>query len=193
MSISSDGNWTCFVPQQQQPLQGSLSGPPTPHITTMPGDDGGGTTGPIAGALLSNSILANALAEKEPLEYRLLQEQKELQEAQLQEQQWLQQTQEKELREMQRLQEEEKFRTVAEKYTAVHHDHNDPATWSCYDAISSSSSSSGQMGSLGSFGRGGGYTPAALGGVAALAAIAAASRDNREGRNGGVYGMDMDI
>lgn len=111
------------------------------------------------------------------------QEKQKLQEAQQQEQQRLQEAQQMEIQAMQRQQEEHaKAQAVAK--AAVHHDHNDPATWGY------GNSPSQFTGYLGGYGRG--YTPAAIGGVAALAA-ASAMAANRQRTTSSGSGMDMDM
>ncbi|KAG0046801.1 hypothetical protein BGZ83_008016 [Gryganskiella cystojenkinii] len=176
--------------------QGSQSSPQTPLALA-----------PVSSVTQTSNVFTSALGEQQPLEYRLLQEQQKLQQAQQQEQQQLQQTQQQELREMQRqIEEETKAMTAQHQHqlhhqqqrqgspprqNAVHHDHNDPATWGFENT------STGQFtGYLGGYGKG--YTPALTGGVAALAAasaMAASRYPNGSGRSpgGSTSGMDMDM
>ncbi|KAG0335929.1 hypothetical protein BG000_007109 [Podila horticola] len=149
---------------------GSHSSPPTPQ-------------GSFGAHTASSNMFASALAEQGSIEYRMQQEKQKLQEAQQQEQQRLQEAQQMEIQAMQRQQEEHaKAQAVAK--AAVHHDHNDPATWGY------GNSPSQFTGYLGGYGRG--YTPAAIGGVAALAA-ASAMAANRQRTTSSGSGMDMDM
>ncbi|KAG0014712.1 hypothetical protein BGZ81_000303 [Podila clonocystis] len=146
---------------------GSHSSPPTPQ-------------GSFGAHTASSNMFASVPAEQGSIEYRMHQEKQKLQEAQQQEQQRLQEAQQMEVQAMQRHQEEHAKAQAAAK-AAVHHDHNDPATWGY------GNSPSQFTGYLGGYGRG--YTPAAIGGVAALAAIAA----NRQRTTSSGSGMDMDM
>ncbi|KAF9351807.1 hypothetical protein BGX26_010239 [Mortierella sp. AD094] len=174
MPSSLPHSWNSFA-------YGSHSSPPTPHISAMPN-----STEPngMTATMTTTNLFASTLAEREPLEYHMLQEQKKLHETQMQEQQRLQMAQQQELHEMQRHQEEQSRAAALAKQNSTHvHDRNDPATWD-YDGTSSGRFT-GYLG-----GNGKGYTPAAIGGVAALAAMAAANRETYGGRN---LGMDMDL
>ncbi|KAF9363452.1 hypothetical protein BGX34_004102 [Mortierella sp. NVP85] len=182
---SMPSSWSAFA-------QDYFQGPTTSGIGSAPGS----TSGMMA-SMVATTTFADALADREPLEHRFLQEQKKLQEMQFQEKQQLHLVQQLELQEVQRHQEEQ-TEAVARARAAgqippayvpasIHHDHNDPATWG-YTNVSA-----GQFTEcLGGYD--GGYTPAAMGGVAALAAMAAASRDvHVVGRgSGGSSGMEMD-
>ncbi|KAG0085377.1 hypothetical protein BGZ93_007903 [Podila epicladia] len=143
---------------------GSHSSPPTPQ-------------GSFGAHTASSNMFASAIGEQGSIEYRMQQEKQQLQEAQQQEQQRLQEAQQMEIQAMQRQQEEH-------IKAAVHHDHNDPATWGY------GNSPSQFTGYLGGYGRG--YTPAAIGGVAALAAASAIAA-NRQRTTSSGSGMDMDM
>ncbi|KAG0214997.1 hypothetical protein BGX33_001612 [Mortierella sp. NVP41] len=165
---------------------GSHSSPPTPSVTSLAGRTTGMTANMMASNLMSTSSM---VADGDSFQRRLLEEQKMLQEAQQQEQQKLQLAQQWELEEMQRHQLEEQSKAR----TAVHHDHNDPATWGYHNA---SPAAAGQFtGYLGGYGKG--YTPAAIGGVAALAAVSAMAASRHaaptNGRGDGSSGMEMDF
>ncbi|KAF9334186.1 hypothetical protein BG006_002600 [Podila minutissima] len=149
---------------------GSHSSPPTPQ-------------GSFGAHTASSNMFASALSEQGSVEYRMQQEKQQLQEAQQQEQQRLQEAQQMEIQAMQRQQEEHAKAQAASK-SAVHHDHNDPATWGY------GNSPSQFTGYLGGYGRG--YTPAAIGGVAALAAASAMAASRQRTTSSG-SGMDMDM